>query len=147
MHRGHASLLSYITGLLCVFFYYCWIFFFLHVFLLHRHGTPSSKVKMENGDKYLPELLAEKDSLDSSFTHAMKLLNTGKVSLFPLARCMRHVHPQRAASSGSMCLRTGRTSLSTATLTSRAVTAHYRKRVTVTVSLTSVVVSESRLIF
>ncbi|XP_061615635.1 KH domain-containing, RNA-binding, signal transduction-associated protein 1b [Phyllopteryx taeniolatus] len=30
---------------------------------------------MENGDnKYLPELLAEKDSLDSSFTHAMKLL-------------------------------------------------------------------------
>lgn len=38
---------------------------------------------MENGDKYLPELLAEKDSLDSSFTHAMKLLNAGKVdSLF-----------------------------------------------------------------
>uniref|UniRef100_A0A669CSR1 KH domain-containing, RNA-binding, signal transduction-associated protein 1 n=1 Tax=Oreochromis niloticus TaxID=8128 RepID=A0A669CSR1_ORENI len=30
---------------------------------------------MENDDKYLPELLAEKDSLDSSFTHAMKLLN------------------------------------------------------------------------
>lgn len=34
---------------------------------------------MENDDKYLPELLAEKDSLDSSFTHAMKLLNAGKV--------------------------------------------------------------------
>ncbi|XP_028316571.1 KH domain-containing, RNA-binding, signal transduction-associated protein 1b [Gouania willdenowi] len=30
---------------------------------------------MENEDKYLPELLAEKDSLDSSFMHAMKLLN------------------------------------------------------------------------
>jgi len=30
---------------------------------------------MENGEKYLPELLAEKDSMDSSFTHAMKLLN------------------------------------------------------------------------
>uniref|UniRef100_A0A3B3BE89 KH domain-containing, RNA-binding, signal transduction-associated protein 1 n=1 Tax=Oryzias melastigma TaxID=30732 RepID=A0A3B3BE89_ORYME len=30
---------------------------------------------MENDDKYLPELLAEKDSLDVSFTHAMKLLN------------------------------------------------------------------------
>ncbi|XP_056616394.1 KH domain-containing, RNA-binding, signal transduction-associated protein 1a [Triplophysa dalaica] len=31
--------------------------------------------KKANGDgKYLPELLAEKDSLDSSFTHAMKLL-------------------------------------------------------------------------
>ncbi|XP_066535575.1 KH domain-containing, RNA-binding, signal transduction-associated protein 1a [Hoplias malabaricus] len=31
-------------------------------------------VKMESESKYLPELLAEKDSLDSSFTHAMKLL-------------------------------------------------------------------------
>ncbi|KAJ0054778.1 hypothetical protein NL108_002915 [Boleophthalmus pectinirostris] len=30
---------------------------------------------MENGDKYLPELLAEKDTLDMSFTHSMKLLN------------------------------------------------------------------------
>ncbi|XP_035236733.1 KH domain-containing, RNA-binding, signal transduction-associated protein 1-like isoform X2 [Anguilla rostrata] len=30
---------------------------------------------MENESKYLPELLAEKDSLDSSFTHAMKLLS------------------------------------------------------------------------
>ncbi|KAM6959316.1 KH domain-containing, RNA-binding, signal transduction-associated protein 1b [Aplochiton taeniatus] len=29
---------------------------------------------MENEGKYLPELLAEKDSLDTSFTHAMKLL-------------------------------------------------------------------------
>lgn len=28
--------------------------------------------------KYLPELLAEKDSLDSSFTHAMKLIAAGK---------------------------------------------------------------------
>lgn len=36
---------------------------------------------MENDDKYLPELLAEKDSLDSSFTHAMKLLNAGEVLL------------------------------------------------------------------
>ncbi|MFT7813258.1 KH domain-containing, RNA-binding, signal transduction-associated protein 1 isoform X2 [Arapaima gigas] len=30
---------------------------------------------MENESKYLPELLAEKDSLDASFTHAMKLLS------------------------------------------------------------------------
>lgn len=37
---------------------------------------------MENDDKYLPELLAEKDSLDPSFTHAMKLLNAGEVFLF-----------------------------------------------------------------
>lgn len=34
--------------------------------------------KKTNGDsKYLPELLAEKDSLDSSFTHAMKLISAG----------------------------------------------------------------------
>ncbi|XP_045918902.1 KH domain-containing, RNA-binding, signal transduction-associated protein 1a [Micropterus dolomieu] len=32
------------------------------------------KIKMED-TKYLPELLAEKDSLDSSFTHAMKLIS------------------------------------------------------------------------
>lgn len=31
--------------------------------------------------KYLPELLAEKDSLDSSFTHAMKLISAGTVNL------------------------------------------------------------------
>lgn len=39
---------------------------------------------MENDDKYLPELLAEKDSLDPSFTHAMKLLNAGEVFCFCL---------------------------------------------------------------
>lgn len=33
-----------------------------------------NKIKMED-TKYLPELLAEKDSLDSSFTHAMKLIS------------------------------------------------------------------------
>lgn len=37
------------------------------------------KPKMEDESKYLPELLAEKDSLDASFTHAMKLLNEGKL--------------------------------------------------------------------
>lgn len=36
------------------------------------------KIKMED-TKYLPELLAEKDSLDSSFTHAMKLISAGKL--------------------------------------------------------------------
>lgn len=36
--------------------------------------------KMED-TKYLPELLAEKDSLDSSFTHAMKLISAGKLPL------------------------------------------------------------------
>lgn len=37
-----------------------------------------NKSKMED-TKYLPELLAEKDSLDSSFTHAMKLISAGIV--------------------------------------------------------------------
>lgn len=37
------------------------------------------KIKMED-TKYLPELLAEKDSLDSSFTHAMKLISAGSVN-------------------------------------------------------------------
>ncbi|XP_072313218.1 KH domain-containing, RNA-binding, signal transduction-associated protein 1a isoform X2 [Eucyclogobius newberryi] len=36
--------------------------------------SPQKKNKMED-TKYLPELLAEKDSLDSSFTHAMKLIS------------------------------------------------------------------------
>ena len=39
-------------------------------------GPAQKKTKMD--DKYLPELQAEKDSLDSSFTHAMKLINAGK---------------------------------------------------------------------
>lgn len=33
---------------------------------------------MEPENKYLPELMAEKDSLDPSFTHAMQLLTAGK---------------------------------------------------------------------
>lgn len=32
-------------------------------------------------EKYLPELMAEKDTLDSSFVHAMRLLAEGNVSL------------------------------------------------------------------
>lgn len=43
------------------------------------HGRGKKKIKMED-TKYLPELLAEKDSLDSSFTHAMKLISAGKGS-------------------------------------------------------------------
>ncbi|KAI2658084.1 KH domain-containing, RNA-binding, signal transduction-associated protein 1 [Labeo rohita] len=39
-------------------------------------NNSNNKRKNSAGDsKYLPELLAEKDSLDSSFTHAMKLLS------------------------------------------------------------------------
>ncbi|CAL9686372.1 unnamed protein product [Knipowitschia caucasica] len=37
-------------------------------------ASPQKKLKMDD-TKYLPELLAEKDSLDSSFTHAMKLIS------------------------------------------------------------------------
>lgn len=29
-------------------------------------------------EKYLPELMAEKDSLDPSFTHALRLVNQGE---------------------------------------------------------------------
>lgn len=38
---------------------------------------PGAAVKMEPENKYLPELMAEKDSLDPSFTHAMQLLTAG----------------------------------------------------------------------
>lgn len=40
-------------------------------------NNSSTNPSMENESKYLPELLAEKDSLDASFTHAMKLLAAG----------------------------------------------------------------------
>lgn len=36
-----------------------------------------SAAKSEPENKYLPELMAEKDSLDPSFTHAMQLLQAG----------------------------------------------------------------------
>ncbi|XP_069478597.1 KH domain-containing, RNA-binding, signal transduction-associated protein 1 isoform X2 [Ambystoma mexicanum] len=38
--------------------------------------APSASSSSEPENKYLPQLLAEKDSLDPSFTHAMKLLST-----------------------------------------------------------------------
>lgn len=41
---------------------------------------PSQKTGKMEDNKYLPELLAEKDSLDSSFTHAMKLISAGIVA-------------------------------------------------------------------
>lgn len=44
-------------------------------------STPQKNSKMED-TKYLPELLAEKDSLDSSFTHAMKLISAGNLIVF-----------------------------------------------------------------
>lgn len=43
-------------------------------FVTDSLANPQQKNKMEDS-KYLPELLAEKDSLDSSFTHAMKLIS------------------------------------------------------------------------
>ncbi|MEJ1282361.1 KH domain containing RNA binding signal transduction associated 1 [Cricetulus griseus] len=44
--------------------------------LLPPSATAAAKMEPEN--KYLPELMAEKDSLDPSFTHAMQLLSVGK---------------------------------------------------------------------
>uniref|UniRef100_A0A8B9CT33 KH RNA binding domain containing, signal transduction associated 1 n=1 Tax=Anser brachyrhynchus TaxID=132585 RepID=A0A8B9CT33_9AVES len=38
---------------------------------------PGAGGKLEPENKYLPELMAEKDSLDPSFTHAMQLLTAG----------------------------------------------------------------------
>uniref|UniRef100_A0A668A931 KH domain-containing, RNA-binding, signal transduction-associated protein 1 n=1 Tax=Myripristis murdjan TaxID=586833 RepID=A0A668A931_9TELE len=38
-------------------------------------SSPAQKKSKMEDSKYLPELLAEKDSLDSSFTHAMKLIS------------------------------------------------------------------------
>lgn len=47
--------------------------------------SATASVKMEPENKYLPELMAEKDSLDPSFTHAMQLLTAGKrASVVPL---------------------------------------------------------------
>lgn len=36
-------------------------------------------------EKYLPELMAEKDSLDPSFTHALRLVNQGRGARRPAA--------------------------------------------------------------
>lgn len=46
--------------------------------LLPPSATAAAKMEPEN--KYLPELMAEKDSLDPSFTHAMQLLTAGTVA-------------------------------------------------------------------
>lgn len=78
--KGYPTL-TYITGLLSIL-----LTLFITAFLA-LNWLPL-KVKMENDEKYLPELLAEKDSLDSSFTHAMKLLNTGKVCDTTICVCM-----------------------------------------------------------
>lgn len=45
----------------------------MHIGQLPDQSPTQKTTKMDDG-KYLPELLAEKDSLDSSFTHAMKLI-------------------------------------------------------------------------
>lgn len=46
-----------------------------------KKANNSNNPNMESESKYLPELLAEKDSLDASFTHAMKLLTAGEKNL------------------------------------------------------------------
>ena len=48
-------------------------------------GRPAS---ME--EKYLPELMAEKDSLDPSFTHALRLVNQGEGASRPAGRPTDH---------------------------------------------------------
>lgn len=56
--------------------------FFFYSFCIAPSAETEFKHNMENESKYLPELLAEKDSLDTSFTHAMKLLSAGKMSVW-----------------------------------------------------------------
>lgn len=75
---------------------------------------------MEPENKYLPELMAEKDSLDPSFTHAMQLLTAGKRAspvlrgrpaawvasgFVPLAS--RPLEPEAAVGSPSLALLSG----------------------------------------
>lgn len=59
--------------------------------LLPPSATAAAKMEPEN--KYLPELMAEKDSLDPSFTHAMQLLSVGKrvLAYFGVSRYRRWV--------------------------------------------------------
>lgn len=58
--------------------------------------SATASVKMEPENKYLPELMAEKDSLDPSFTHAMQLLTAGKrASRVPLGRLATRGHGQQ----------------------------------------------------
>lgn len=40
-------------------------------------GAPEAVDEMES-EKYLPELMAEKDTLDPSFQHSLRLLEQGK---------------------------------------------------------------------
>lgn len=66
-----------------------------------RPGVPRRRgpEAMEQ-EKYLPELMAEKDSLDPSFVHAMRLLADGKTALPPAAaQRPRGVPPARRSSS------------------------------------------------
>lgn len=60
--------------------------------------------------KYLPELLAEKDSLDSSFTHAMKLISAGKREFGGLSarRGWPGLAPQRGPRPGGHNVAVGR---------------------------------------
>lgn len=46
-----------------------------------------SAVIIMHPDKYLPELVAEKNSLDPTFAHAVRLLAEGKSSIFNLPWC------------------------------------------------------------
>lgn len=44
-------------------------------------------------EKYLPELMAEKDSLDPSFTHALRLVNQGEGRALPVNCLPRPLGP------------------------------------------------------
>lgn len=52
-----------------------------------KKANNNNNPNMESESKYLPELLAEKDSLDASFTHAMKLLTAGWENVYFFLVC------------------------------------------------------------
>lgn len=57
--------------------------FFLYLLQLHSSGllgAPKAQDEMES-DKYLPELMAEKDTLDPSFQHSLRLLDQGRLNV------------------------------------------------------------------
>lgn len=50
-----------------------------------------SAVVIMHPDKYLPELVAEKNSLDPSFVHAVRLLAEGKSGIFQVSSTLSFV--------------------------------------------------------
>lgn len=55
--------------------------------LARRASASRARRPASMEEKYLPELMAEKDSLDPSFTHALRLVNQGEGARRPAVNC------------------------------------------------------------